>query len=100
MKRFPHCEHITKAPIVSLKENQSKIIFENPAQLEICILTVDGEANNGAIRDGLRCDYALTAENIEGEFYIELKGRDIKHAFKQLEATIKQISEDPQRQVK
>jgi hypothetical protein len=100
MKRFPKFERITKDPIIPLKENQSRIIFENPTQLEVCILTVDGEDNNGAIRDGLRCDYALTAENIEEEFYIELKGRDIRHAFKQLESTIKQISEDPQRKAK
>jgi hypothetical protein len=100
MKKFPQCERITKASIIPLKENQSKIIFENPAQREVCILAVDGEDDNGAIRDGLRCDYALTAENIEEEFYIELKGRDIKHAFKQLVATIEKISEDPQRQAK
>jgi hypothetical protein len=99
MKRFPQCERITKAQIIPLKENQSKIIFENPNQLEVCILTVD-DKDNAVIQDGLRCDYALTAENIDAEFYVELKGRDIKHAFKQLEATLQQISEDPQRQPK
>jgi exopolysaccharide biosynthesis predicted pyruvyltransferase EpsI len=101
MKRFPQCERITKAPIIPLEEKQSKIIFENPTQLEVCILTVDHkDKGKGAIQDGLRCDYALTTEEIDVELYVELKGRDIKHAFKQLEATIQRISEDPRRQSK
>ncbi len=97
MKRFPQCERITKAPIIPLEEKQSKIIFENPTKLEVCVLRVDHtEKDEGAIKDGIRCDYALTAEKIEAEFYIELKGRDIKHAFEQLEITLQQISQDPQ----
>jgi hypothetical protein len=83
MKRFPKCEHITQNPIIPLEEKQSKIIFENPAKLEVCVLRVDHtEQAEGAIKDGIRCDFALTAEAIEAEFYIELKGSDIKHAFK------------------
>jgi hypothetical protein len=91
MKRFSKCEKLRKDPIISLSENKSKIIFENPQKLEVCVLEVDG----CAIEQGPRCDYALVAESIEDEFYIELKGRDIKHAFEQLESTLKQISAQP-----
>ncbi|MEB3293714.1 MAG: hypothetical protein VKJ24_11195 [Synechococcales bacterium] len=90
MKRFPTCEKICHDRILSIQENKSKIIFENPQSLEICCLQVD----NCAIKEGPRCDYAMTVEHIVDEFYIELKGQDIRHAFQQLEATIKQISSD------
>jgi hypothetical protein len=96
MKRFPDCERRTTDRAIVLRENQSKISFENPQQLEICLLAVD----DCAITEGIRCDYALKGEAIEAEFYVELKGRDVKHAFEQLEATIQQISEDPQQTVK
>ncbi len=96
MKRFPDCEIIKNDPIIPLEEKQSKIIFENPERIEVCLLEVD----DCAIQQGIRCDYALTGKLIEDEFYVELKGRDVKHAFKQLETTIQQISEDPKKQPK
>jgi hypothetical protein len=96
MKRFPKCETTRKDPKISLKENKSKIVLENPERLEVCILEVDG----CAIREGLRCDYAMTIDGLDQEFFIELKGHDINHAFKQLEATIQKISTDPQQNPK
>jgi hypothetical protein len=88
MKRFPNCEVTRKDKKITLEENQSKIIFENPKRLEVCILTVDA----CAITEGLRCDYAVIADKVKEEFYIELKGRDVKHAFAQIEMTIQSIS--------
>jgi hypothetical protein len=96
MKRFPDCERRTTDRAIVMRENQSKISFENPQQLEICLLAVD----DCAITEGIRCDYAVSGAAISAEFYIELKGRNIKHAFEQLETTLKQISDDPQRQPK
>jgi hypothetical protein len=96
MKQFANCERRTTDRLIALKEKQSKMIFENPTALEVCILEVD----DCAITAGIRCDYALSADTIEEEFYIELKGRDVKYAVEQLEATIRQISEDPQQQLK
>ena len=92
MKRFLDCETIIKNSNIPLKENRSEIVFENPKRLEVCVIKVDG----CAITDGIRCDYALTAESVKEEFHIELKGCDVKHAFDQLEATIKKISSNPQ----
>jgi hypothetical protein len=96
MKRFPNCEKIRTDLKISLSENQSKLVFSNPRRLEVCILQVD----ECAIQEGLRCDYALSVENLEEEFYIELKGRDVQHAFKQIESTIQSISSDTQQQPK
>jgi hypothetical protein len=96
MKRFPNCEKIKKDKKIVLSENKSELVFQNPERLEICILQVDG----CAIQEGLRCDYALSVENLEEEFYIELKGSDIQHAFKQIESTIQSISSDSQKKAK
>jgi hypothetical protein len=91
MKRFPDCERLRKDLNITLSEKNSKIIFKNPQRLEVRELIVDG----CAITEGVRCDYALEVESIEEEFYVELKGSDIKHAFEQIELTIQQISSQP-----
>ena len=96
MKRFPNCEKINSHPIITCEEKRSKMTFKNPNRREVCLLEVDG----CGIKEGLRCDYALTAEENKEEFYIELKGCDVSHAFKQLEASIQKLSEDPQKQPK
>lgn len=96
MKRFPNCEKIKKDKKIVLSENKSELVFQNPERLELCILQVDG----CAIQEGLRCDYALSVESLEEEFYIELKGSDIQHAFKQIESTIQSISSDSQKKAK
>lgn len=90
MKRFPNCEKINSHPIIICQERRSKMIFENPNRREICLLEVDG----CGIQEGLRCDYALTAEENIEEFYIELKGSDVKHAFDQLETTMQKLSDN------
>lgn len=90
MKRFPECETINRHPIITCPEKRSKMIFKNPNQREVCRLRVDG----CGIQEGLRCDYALTAEENIEEFYIELKGCDVSDAFFQLEASIQKLSDD------
>jgi hypothetical protein len=94
MKRFSECEELTTAPIKSLqtKGSKSKIIFENPKRLELCIIDID---KCPELSEETRCDYVLTAEAMEEEFYIELKGRDIEHGFEQIQASIKTMSSDP-----
>ena len=51
--------------------------FKNPNRREVCLLEVDG----CGIKEGLRCDYALTAEENKEEFYIELKGCDVSQGY-------------------
>ncbi len=96
MKRFPECETISKKPIITCEEERSKIIFENHKRREVCLLKVDG----CAIQEGVKCDYALTASENKEEIYIELKGRDVKHAFSQLETSMQKLSDDAYKQPK
>ncbi len=76
---------------IVFKENKSKLTLINDRKLNCKKIEVDG----CQIVDGLRCDCALFNDEIE--YYIELKGQDIKHAFKQLIATIEKLSTQPQR---
>lgn len=71
---------------IVFEENKSKLTLVNERKLNCKKLKVDG----CQIVDGLKCDYALF--NDEVECYIELKGQDIKHAFKQLIATMEKLS--------
>ncbi|MBD2484655.1 hypothetical protein [Planktothrix sp. FACHB-1365] len=99
-KRFPECEKIISDKRITRKENQSQIIIENPNQFKVCVVQVDG----CAIKEGLRCDYLVIPDQQDIkrtlEIYIELKGSKILHAIEQLEATIKQLSDDPAKQKK
>ncbi|NEN99457.1 MAG: hypothetical protein F6K50_29435 [Moorea sp. SIO3I7] len=94
MKSCPGCEEFKDDNEIVLKEKKSKITFENPNRDKILKIKVDG----CAIRDNetLRCDYALVP-NEEVEIYVELKGRDIPHAVKQIESTINLLSDNPQK---
>ncbi|NEO71465.1 hypothetical protein [Moorena sp. SIO3H5] len=94
MKSCPGCEEFKDDNNIVLKENKSKITFENSKRDKILVITVDG----CAIRDNetLRCDYAVVP-NEEVEIYVELKGSKIDHAVKQIESTIKLLSDNPQK---
>ena len=82
-----HCiEKISYKKIV-LKENRSTITFENPRTLEVEKIKVDG----CAIKNSIKCDFMLIPENLP-EHYIELKGKDIKHALQQITETINKLS--------
>jgi hypothetical protein len=97
MKSLPECEEYKSDAKIVLQENKSKITFLNPNQDQILIIRVD----NCVIKDDetLRCDYAIVPCD-EVEIYVELKGSDISHAVKQLESTIKFLSNNPQKMKK
>ena len=52
------------------------------------------------IRSGVRCDWLVIRTDGQHEYFVELKGSDVKHAIEQLEASMKQLSTDPQKQAK
>ena len=91
--RFDHCEEILTDVCITCKEKKRKlpkVVFQNPARRQVSRITVDG----CAITKGPRCDYMVVARGdteIE-EIYVELKGSDIDHAIRQLEATIGKLS--------
>ncbi|WP_287298101.1 hypothetical protein [Moorena sp. SIO2C4] len=93
MKRFPDCEEYKDDNKIVLKENNSKLTFRNPKRDKILLITVDGCAISDD--ENKRCDYALVCSN-GVEIYVELKGSKIKHAFEQIESTIKLLSDNPQ----
>ena len=94
MKSLPECEEDRCDKKIVLKEKRSKITFLNPNQEKILIIKVDGCAISD--NETLRCDYALMPSD-EVEIYVELKGSDIVHAFKQIESTIRLLSDNPKK---
>lgn len=79
--------------IIKLQENKSTCIFNNPNQISISVVKVDG----GLITDNhqSKCDYLLHWQKEKESnkleqvvFFVELKGGDIEKAFEQLNNTI------------
>jgi hypothetical protein len=94
MKSLPECENCKTDPKIVLQENKSKITFLNADRNKIQIIKIDGcviEDNKTS-----RCDYGIVP-CAEVEIYVELKGKCIEHAIKQIESTIKLLSSDRQR---
>jgi hypothetical protein len=94
MKSLPECEEYKSDVRFVLQENKSKITFLNPNQSPILLIRVDDCVIKNS--ETLRCDYAIIPCD-EVEIYVELKGSDIAHAVKQIESTIKLLSDNPQK---
>ncbi len=96
----PECKEDNSNPKIPLEEYKSKITFLNPDKITVIKIKIDGCVikKNDPL---LRCDYMMiilgkntkTKDNVE--IYVELKGCDINHAVKQIESTIKDLSENP-----
>jgi hypothetical protein len=71
------------------ERGSSQITFDNENSITVTRIQVDGCLE----LDGFRCDWLLIIDQ-GTEIYIELKGCDVEHAFKQIENTIKIISQD------
>ena len=80
------CCVINNNKIICLKEHKSKFIFHNPEQKKVNCINVDG----CAITEGPKCDHLLIDAN-SVEYFVELKGSDVKHALEQLETSIKKL---------
>ena len=93
MKNFGECEKTSKNSKIVLsdsgsKNNKSKFRLDNQKKAKIRVVRVD----DCAIKQGLRCDYLLILpDNLE--IYVELKGKNVEHAVKQLESSIKQLTD-------
>lgn len=74
---------------IKFEENRKKIVFINTQRLRYKKVQVDG----CAIKEGAKCDNLLVSEDEKEEYYVELKGKDIKHAIEQIERTIDKIGE-------
>jgi hypothetical protein len=90
-----NCRKQSKNKIFTFSEQKSKLTLENIDEVISETVEVDGcEINDKSIR----CDFLHIAKDIE--FYIELKGQDLKHAIRQIEATILRLSVDSKKSLK
>ena len=65
---------------IVFEQNRRRVCFYNPNR-QICkCVQVDG----CAITEGIRCDNMLTSHDERCEYFVELKGTDVKHAIEQL----------------
>lgn len=90
-----NCRSTSSKKLFVYEEKRSKLTLENVDQVESISIIVDGcEINDSSIR----CDFMHIAKDVE--YYIELKGQDLKHAIDQLQATILKLSSNPQKHPK
>lgn len=75
-------------PRISLKEKRSGMTFLNPTKEKVEENIVD----DCLIKKGKRCDY-LVRDKDDYEYFVELKSKEIEHACKQLEASMRQLSQ-------
>lgn len=83
MKIPDKCICITTDSNIKFEEHKCAIFFTNPQRKTCSRICIDG----CVITEGLRCDNLLIDWN-GNEYFVELKGSDISHAIKQIEATI------------
>lgn len=90
-KKIPQeCVESVIYPKIVLEENGRKITFKNN-KVKIKKVRVDG----CAIKENIvKCDWLLIRPD-KKEFFVELKGKNLDHAFKQIELSIKMISDKP-----
>jgi len=72
------CIDETTEKLIVCEEHKRKIVFINDKHSLVKKIEIDG----CQITDGLRCDYLVMYDKIQN--FIELKGKDLNHAFKQL----------------
>ena len=74
---------------IVFEQNRRRVCFYNPDR-QICkCVQVDG----CAITEGIRCDNMLTSHDERCEYFVELKGTDVKHAIEQLRVSIQTLGE-------
>ena len=77
----PECKHVYVAT-----EKGREYVLENPAGLMVLQTKVDGALYGDG--DGKKCDYSFSSKEFSTIILVELKGRDIIQAAKQLQSTI------------
>lgn len=75
-------------PIIKVKENASTFEMQNQQRRKIDKIKIDG----CVITSGVRCDWLFVDQLSTKEIYVELKGRDVEHAFDQIVHTVAAIT--------
>lgn len=73
----------------SASEMGKKFRFDNPGRKTICKVQVDGCLITG---NSVKCDYVFKVCEGNEYFLVELKGNDVDHAVKQIEATFLHVN--------
>jgi hypothetical protein len=84
------CTECSQIPIITVSENKSKYSLNNPQRREVCKVVIDGCLMTGD--QGKQCDYLLLSCDTSVAYFIELKGKDLSHAIRQLDQSIDQLS--------
>jgi hypothetical protein len=82
MEMKKKCIELSTDSKIKCEENKRKIIFDNRKREIVEKIIVDG----CQITEGVRCDFLVRHK--KREFFVELKGEDIQHAFDQLKNSI------------
>ena len=88
MKSPEDCRIIRRDPLISVQEKGRTFVLSNACRQTVAQVQVD----DCLITVGERCDWLFElTEPVKSALFVELKGRDIKHAYEQLLATIQQL---------
>jgi hypothetical protein len=83
---MPSLEEYRKRKEIVFHENGKIYRGSNDKQIRFFTFQVDSGIINSI--DKRKCDYLFFDENYKNIFFIELKGKDIAHAFTQLESSL------------
>lgn len=83
------CVTTTTDSNIKFEEKKKVIVFHNPERKTCQKVKVDG----CQITQGERCDHLLVEERTANEYFVELKGVDVRHALEQLEVTMSKLSD-------
>lgn len=85
----PNCAEKVDHPNVKAEENGKKFIALNPNRKEVLRIKIDGCVINDNTTN--KCDFLIIDPQKDNAYFIELKGKNVKHAIKQLNDTIEKI---------
>jgi hypothetical protein len=84
MMSIAHCQESTAVSLVKVEEGNRKAVFRNSARENIVKTQFDGCVEV----EGPRADWVISKAGL-GDVVVELKGKDVDHAVKQVDATAK-----------
>lgn len=79
-----HCQEFTTVSLVKVEEGNRKALFRNDQRQTIVKTKFDGCVEV----EGPRADWVVSKAGV-GDVVVELKGKDVDHAVKQIDATAK-----------
>lgn len=83
------CSESVKVTKIKVSENGKQAVFLNPLKEKFVKVKVDG----CMIINSTACDWVISKENVMSVL-IELKGCDVEHALKQIEATFEYLQKN------